>query len=70
MPKINDLWDGSMDQPKVRVLDQCRGNDGYRAQEPQHSLDSWYLTNNVKIAKKHRNVKNGKLKYIQNGKTL
>ncbi len=32
MAKINDLWDGSIDQCKVRGLVPCCGQDGYRAQ--------------------------------------
>ena len=36
MAKINDLWDGSMDKRKVRGLVLCCGQDGYRAQVPQH----------------------------------
>ncbi len=38
--KINDLWDGSMDQRMVRGLIPCCGQDGYRAQVPQHPIDS------------------------------
>ena len=40
MAKTNDLWDGSMDQGKVLGLVSCRGQNGYRAQEPQHPIHS------------------------------
>ena len=40
MARINDLWDGSMDKHKVRGLVPCGGQDGYRAQVPQHPIDS------------------------------
>ena len=34
MAKINDLWDWSMHQRKVRNLVPCCGQDAYRAQVP------------------------------------
>ena len=40
MARINDLWDGSMDKRKVRSLVPCCGQDGNRAQVPQHPIDS------------------------------
>ncbi len=43
MAKINDLCDGSMDQRKVRGLVPCCDQDGYRAQVPQHPIDSYNI---------------------------
>ncbi len=43
MAKINDLWDGSMDQRKVRGLVPCCGQDGYRVQVPQHLMESYNI---------------------------
>ncbi len=46
MARIYDLWDGSLDQLKVRGLDQ----DSYEAQEPQHHIDtSSYNVIQIKI---------------------
>ena len=33
--------DGSLDARKARGLDPCCGQDGYRAQVPQHPIDSY-----------------------------
>ncbi len=46
MARINDLWDRSMDQRKVSSLVPCCGQDGNRAQVPQHLIDSY---NNNKL---------------------
>ncbi len=43
MARINDLWDGSMDKRKVRSLVPCCGQDGNRAQVPQHPIDSYNI---------------------------
>ncbi len=43
MAKINNLWDGSMDQRKMRGLVPSSGQDGYRAQVPQHPIDSYNI---------------------------
>ncbi len=43
MTRINDLWDGSMDKRKVRSLVPCCGQDGNRAQVPQHSIDLYNI---------------------------
>ncbi len=32
-----------MDKRKVRSLDPCCGQDGYRAQVPQHPIDSYNI---------------------------
>ena len=40
MARIIDLWDGSMDKRKVRGLVPCCGEEGFRAQIPQHPIDS------------------------------
>ena len=37
--RINDLWDGSLDKRKVRVLVPCCGQDGQRAQVLQLPID-------------------------------
>ncbi len=39
--RIYDLWDGCLDKRKVRGQVPCCGQDGYRAQVPQHPLDSY-----------------------------
>ena len=39
----NDLWDESMDKRKVRSLVPCCGQDGNRAQVPQHPIDSYKI---------------------------
>ena len=41
--RINDLWDGSMHQCKVRVLVPCCGQDGYRA----HITSNIYVYNQM-----------------------
>ena len=41
MAGIYDLLDGSLDKRKVRGLVPCCGEDGYRAQVPQHTIDSY-----------------------------
>ena len=41
MVKSNDLWDGYMDQRKVRGLVLFCGQDGFRAQVPQHPIDTY-----------------------------
>ncbi len=38
--RIYNLWNGSMDKREVRGLIPCCGHYGYRAQVPQHPLDS------------------------------
>ncbi len=43
MARINDLRDGSMDKRKVRSLVPCCGQDGKRAQVPQHPIDSYNI---------------------------
>ena len=43
MARINDLWDGSLDKHKVRGLVPCCGQDCYRAQVPQHPIDSFNI---------------------------
>ncbi len=43
MARINDLWNGSMDQRKVRCLVPCCGQDDYQAQVPQHPIDSYNI---------------------------
>ncbi len=43
LAKINDLWDGFMDQGKVRGLVPCCGQDGYRAQVLQHPKDTYNI---------------------------
>ncbi len=43
MAIINDLWDGSMDQRKVRGLVPCYGHYCNRAQVPQHPIDSFNI---------------------------
>ena len=40
MARINDLWDGSLDK---RSLVPCCGQDGNRAQVPQHPIDSYNI---------------------------
>ena len=40
MARINDLWDGSMNKRKERSLVPCCGQNGNRAQVPQHPIDS------------------------------
>ncbi len=45
MAKIIDLWDGSMEVRKVSGLVPCCGQDGYRAQVLQQTIDS----NNIYI---------------------
>ncbi len=37
--KVNDLWDGSIDQRKVRGLVPYCGQEGYLAQVPQHPIE-------------------------------
>ena len=42
MAKINDLWDGAMDQRNVRgLVPCCCCQDGYRAQVPQHTKNTY-----------------------------
>ncbi len=41
MNKINDLWEESMHQRKVRSPVHCCGQDGYLAQVPQHPINSY-----------------------------
>ncbi len=41
MDRIFDILDGSLDKRKVRCLVLCCGQDGYRTQIPQHSIDSY-----------------------------
>ncbi len=43
MAKIYYLLDGSMDQRKVYGLVPCFGQVGYRAQVPQHPIDSYNI---------------------------
>ncbi len=43
MAKINDIWDGSMDQRKMSGLVPCCGQDGCRAQVPQHPIHSYNI---------------------------
>ena len=43
MAKFNDVWDGYMNQRKVRGLVPCCGHDGKRAQVPQRLIDSYTL---------------------------
>ena len=43
MAKIYELWYRSMDKRKVRGLVPCCGQDGYRAQVLQHSIDSYNI---------------------------
>ncbi len=40
LDKFDDLWDGSMDQLKVRGVFPCCGQDGYQAQVLQHPIDT------------------------------
>ncbi len=39
MARIYNLWDGSLNKRNVRGLVPCCGQDGYRAQVPQHPID-------------------------------
>ena len=47
MAYINDLWDGSIDKRKVRSLVPYCGQDGDRAQVPQHPIDSYIYISNI-----------------------
>ncbi len=37
--RFSDLFDGSLEKRKVRGLVPCCGQDGYRAQVPQHPIE-------------------------------
>ncbi len=43
MARINDLWDVSLEKRTVHSLVPCCGQDGNRAQVPQHPIDSYNL---------------------------
>ncbi len=38
MARIYDLWDGSLDKPKVHGLVLCCGQDGYPPKVPQQHI--------------------------------
>ncbi len=49
MARLYDLWDGALEKHKVRGLDPCCGQDGYRAQVSQHPINSYRYISNIQI---------------------
>ena len=59
MARNNDLWDGSMDKHKVRGLVPCGGQDGYRAQVPQHTYNGLFQIVDIFNIKQQIKLLNG-----------